>query len=341
MKKNMEHQAVPVKVQPDPKKAEKHSEEKKHLFNISIPLTLKNRRRLQCLIGSAAGLTAWPLIEAFINLQPSFPSYLFFSGAAGAIFGAIFGAVFGSGDGITRGLPHRIRSGALQGTLYGLPAGIAGYLTGQGFLFLSGELFVHGSGYATLGLPLSRALGWGVLGSLLGAADGIRTRSKIKIKSGLAGGLAGGFSGGLLLEYLQFFIPSLMLGRLLGLLAFGTLLGWWFSLAEHRLSAGTLRLLNGKDKGREFPLNLHRLLLGSGSNCDIRLEGYDRVQSRHAHLLIKEEKSGYTLTLQSIDPLQAPTINDLQKSSHRLCHNDVVRIGSAALLYRDAGKPAH
>lgn len=338
MKRNTDHPSAPLKpaqkkVIPKPGKPVA----KRGRLTLSIPLTLRNRRRLQCVIGFTAGLAAWPLIETFINLQSAFPSYLLFSAATGLLFGAAFGAVFGSGDGITRGLPRRIRRGALQGALFGLPAGLAGYLTGQGFLFLAGELFIHGSAFATFGLPFSRALGWSVLGGLLGAADGLRSRSRLKFKSGLLGGLAGGFSGGLLLEYLQFIIPSLMLGRLLGMLCFGTLLGWWFSLIEHRLSAGTLRVLNGSDKGREFPLNLRRLTVGSGRHCDIRLAEYARVDSEHAVLHIKENKSSFTLSLQACNPLHAPLINDMQKSNHSLQHNDVIRIGSAALLYRKAG----
>ena len=206
-------------------------------------MTLNKRKIRLCLIGIIAGLTAWPFIEIFINTQSSFSNYLLFSIILGVLFGAITGAIFGAAEGITLNLYHRLKYGMTTGACLGIIGGIIGCLTGQAILFLIGENSLSASTFQNFGFPIARATGWVILGCCIGLVEGIRSKSKIKIRAGIQGGILGGLLGGLALEYSRLLIDDMMIARLLGLLLFGGMIGLFYSLAEYRLSAGNPLLL--------------------------------------------------------------------------------------------------
>ena len=297
-------------------------------------MTRKKRQGALCLIGIAAALLTWPLVELAVHLQAGFPAYLGFSVFLGALFGLVMGAVFGTAEGITLGIRCRIRSGLLAGALIGAIGGIAGSLTGQAVLFFAGDAVIHSESARLLGLPLARAAGWLVLGGCIGAIEGIRSRSRHKLYSGVLGGITGGFLGGLLLEYSRLLIGSMTLARLVGLLLFGFLIGLFYGLAERRLSAGVLRCLNGAMKGHELILNQRRIRLGSSPRSDISIRGYRDVTADHALLTIREERYGKRLELRCLDPAAQLAVNDQETRQQTLRPDDVFRLGGARFQFR-------
>lgn len=297
-------------------------------------MTRKARQGALCLIGAAAALITWPLIELAVHLQAGFPAYLGFSLFLGAVFGVAAGAVFGTAEGITLGIRGRLRSGIAAGALIGAIGGAAGALTGQAVLFLAGDAVLYSTRASLIGLPLARAAGWTVLGAAIGSIEGIRSRSRLKLKSGLLGGIAGGFTGGLMIEYSRLILDSQTLARLTGLLAFGLLTGFFYGLAERRLSAGTLRCLNGPLKGYELVLNQRRIRIGTSKNSDIRLAGYADVEWDHALLLIREEKYSKRVSIKSRKPGNIITVNDVPAAVQPVRPDDVIRIGEARFQYR-------
>lgn len=294
-------------------------------------MTLNVRRMLQLLLGAAAGLFAWPLMEALIRAMPIFPNYLAYTAASGAAFGLVFGAALGGAEGIAAARPRRIMTGTLWGALAGLVGGAAGFLLGQGVLFLSGELLTGGSKAArAMAAPLARAAGWATLGVIVGAAAGVRSASARKCGIGALGGLAGGLSGGALIEFGLANFPRSSAVRGVGLVLFGSLLGLSFAAVERRLSFGVLRVLNGPLKGREFLLNQRTTRIGEDPRCDVPLEGYRSVAPVHALIA----RRGRELVVESLSgPL---SVNEVPAEG-KLCplkYDDAIACGSVRFLLR-------
>ena len=262
--------------------------------------------------------------------QAGFPSYLVFSVFLGTIFGVVIGAFFGSGDGIIMSHRRSIVTGVVQGMAIGAVGGAAGFFIGQAVLFLTGEYLIHSMRrFNTVGMPVSRAIGWAVLGLFAGMIDGARSRSWKKVRVGIIGGISGGFLGGLALEYFRIAFPGTVFARLLGLLVFGLFIGFCYGFVEVRLSYGVLTLLNGRFKGREFLINQKKLGIGALQKNDIMLEGYHDISESHALIRVKKDDV-------YISPVEngRVLVNDDPVEEHLLKYEDVIKIGSAKLLYQ-------
>jgi len=293
-------------------------------------MTTTIRRLIILALGLLAGLAAWPVMEALVQLQAGFPSLLLFTLLSGAAFGIVFGAFFASAEGIISGNKRRIRQASLVGAGIGLLGGIVGFLAGQALLFVLGELvFNRAREITTVALPLARAAGWALLGVFVGAAEGFRARSRLKVGMGVAGGLIGGILGGAAIEYARLFLPGISLARLVGLLTFGLLIAGSYALIERRLSHGVLRLLNGGKKGAEYILNQQRLTIGSAPTSDIMLSGYRNVADHHAR--IWSEAGELQIAPASGAEL---VVNDERVDQTRLRYEDVIKIGTAKLFLR-------
>lgn len=289
------------------------------------------RRIFLCIIGILAGLTAWPLAEVTLLLQSSFPSYLVFTVFLGMVFGLIIGGLFGSSDGIIMSISSNIFSGMFRGAIIGIIGGINGFLIGQAALFVIGDIFIHSmKSFNTIGLPFSRAIGWAFLGIFIGSIDGFRSRSWNKIKVGIIGGILGGFLGGLALEYIRMIIPNIMFARLGGLMIFGLFIGLFYGFVENRLSFGVLRLLNGKFKGKEYLINQRKMKIGNSDKNDIVLSGYDNISDLHAELRFMKNE----VVIKNHDKKNPVLVNEDKINEHQLKLEDVIKIGSAKLLFK-------
>ncbi len=294
-------------------------------------MTLTIRRLIISALGLIAGLTAWPAMELMVSLQERFPSILLFTAVSGAVFGLLFGAIFSTAEGIISAVPRRIYVAALVGAGVGVAGGAAGLLVGQGALFLAGELmFSAGRDVGPAIQPLTRAIGWSVLGLSIGAAEGIRARSGLKIAVGVAGGFVGGLLGGAALEYVRILLPSTSFARLAGLLIFGIALAAAYAIAEKRLSHGTLRVLNGKNKGREVILNQRRIVIGASPRSDVVLNDYLDIAERHARITVDRRD----LFIEPSGKGALVKVNDILVSRVMLKNEDVIQVGSAKLIYR-------
>ncbi len=284
-----------------------------------------------CLIGMIAGLASWPFAEASIYFQSYFPSYLIFSIFLGLIFGLIMGLFFSSSEGIIQHDAGKVMKGMVAGALFGIIGGVLGFLIGQTVLFLIGDKFIHSKiNFDLIGLPISRAIGWAILGIFIGITDGVRAGSSKKIKIGLIGGLLGGLLGGLALEYSRFLIPDFLFARLIGLLIFGLFIGLFYGFIEKQLSMGVLYLLNGKYKGKEYLVNQGRIKIGSSKKNDITLNEYEQIDDNHAKLYIKKDE----LFIKNLSQKNPVKVNDDIINEHKLKLEDVIKIGEAKFLYK-------
>ncbi len=303
-------------------------------------MTLTVRRIILLCLGAVGGLLAWPVSELFIELQAAFPSLFLFALASGAAVGLVFGAVFGSAPGIFLSHRRRMAVGAGIGALIGIAGGGLGFLAGQAVLLLVGEqLVAPGTETYAGSIPLARALGWAILGTCVGAADGVRARSAPKARAGVLGGLSGGLVGGLVVEYGRYVLPAEPYARLAAFVFFGLAIAAFLAFVEKRLSFGVLRVLNGPRKGSEYIVNQRLLTVGADDRCDVVLAEYDGVNAHHFSL---RERGGEVYlsvsegTVRWNDEPLDPSAGAGPENASRvpaLKFEDVIAAGSVKFLY--------
>jgi hypothetical protein len=289
------------------------------------------RRVIILALGFLGGLCTWPVAELILSAQARFPSYLVFLAVLGAATGAVIGAFFGAAEGITSRIKARISAGMLLGGAVGCVGGAAGLLVGQAVLWIIGETFLRSSAsFRLVVLPVSRAIGWGVLGVFIGAAEGVRAGSARKIGMGVLGGLAGGLVGGFALEYARVLSPAFIWWRLLGFLVLGLAISLLYALVESGLSLGVLRVLTGPLKGKEYLLNQNRMRLGRSRRNEIALPDYEDLAEVQARIRIRKGE----VVLANVAPGPALLVNEKKVEETKLKLGDVIRIGSVRLFYR-------
>jgi hypothetical protein len=288
------------------------------------------RKLILAALGILAGAAVWPAAEMVLYLQPRFASYLPFLAVLGAVTGLLLGAVFGTAEGITSRIKSRIPAGLALGALIGLAGGAVGLLAGQAALWLFGEAALRSyRSFRTVVLPVSRAVGWAVLGLFVGVGEGVRAASLKKVGVGALGGLAGGLAGGFALEYAALLFPRLGYPKLIGFLILGLAIGVFYGLVERGLSHGVLRLLAGPLKGKEFLLNQRRMNIGQARSNQIALPGY-RMADRQAQIRIRRGQ----VSLANLDPGVPVLVNERKIQESQLKYGDVLAIGPAKLFFK-------
>ncbi len=294
-------------------------------------MTTMVRRLIILALGILAGLCVWPVAELILYFQAGFPSYFVFLALLGAAFGALMGVFFGTAEGVTSRIKSRIPQGMLLGAVVGLIGGAAGFLAGQAALWLIGELFMRSYGnFQWVVLPISRAIGWAVLGIFVGAVEGIRAMSAKKILVGILGGFLGGLAGGFALEYSRLLIPLIALSRLIGLVILGLAIGLFYGLIEQGMAFGIIRILTGDLKGKEFLLNQGRMRIGKSRRNEVALPTYADLADRQAQL--KVVKGDVVLT--NLEPKLPMLVNEQKVQEQRLKLGDVIKIGSAKIFFK-------
>lgn len=281
-------------------------------------------------LGLAAALMLWPFLLLLQYNQSAFPGFLAFSAVQGIVFGAVFGAVFGSFEGIAVSSRPKALSGMLFGALFGACAGVVGTLAGQGLLFAAGaSVLKNQAARMSIGLSLARGSGWVIMGVLLAMTEGFRSRSVRKLLVGASGGAVGGILGGVALEALLVLFPGNGIASLAGLALFGLAVAFFYSMFENGFSAGTLKLLNGALKGKEYPLVSRVMTIGSEAGCDIVLKGYPGVDAKHAQVSVS--KTG--VTVKALGSSGKVFVNEAAPGQAPLRREDVVAVGKAKFIF--------
>jgi hypothetical protein len=266
------------------------------------------------------GLIGW---QASNTIGLSFWSNLYLSEVlVGGLIGLSIGLLLGLAEGLGSRSPLRIlKSAALNGGL-GLIGGAIALPVAEG-LFQS-----LGAGV------LSRALGWGFFGALVGMAIGITGGTQVW-KPVLGGGL-GGLLGGVLLEGVRQLFSDPLYGKAVGLTLLGASIGIFIALIVLLLSQAWLEVISGKMKGSEFILdkfikaNGPSAFIGSSPlKSDIVLPDPD-IAPQHA--LLKGMDSHFTLKDLS---LSGTFINGNKIELAQLRANQTIKVGNTELVYRE------
>ena len=289
------------------------------------------RRLIILALGLLAGLCAWPVVEVVLRTQGSFASYRLFLPVLGAAAGAVMGAFFGAAEGITSRVKSRLANGMLLGAAVGLAGGALGFLAGQAVLWLIGNFFLRSyRDFQLVVLPVSRAVGWAVLGVFVGAGEGVRARSAKRILVGALGGLVGGLLGGFVLEYSRLVLPRIAWSRLIGLIVLGLAIGLFYGLIERGMSYGVLRVLTGPLKGKEFLVNQGRMRIGRSRRGEIALADYEDLADVQAKIRVRRGD----VVLTNVQPRLPMFVNEQRAVEKSLRLGDVVKLGSARFYFR-------
>ena len=286
------------------------------------------RKIFMILIGLLAGTAAWAVIEGLFYFGESITYHLLWNSLAGASIGFFFGLFFGSAEGIVLSDFNRSLHGALSGSIMGSAAGILIVLLVQSLLYGLGnaELFSP-SVNESIVIPVSRALGWGLLGLVIGSIEGIRSHSIRRIGIGVSGGLLGGLTGGILLELLTRYWANGFVARGTSLAVLGMGIGLFYTLFESSRAYGHIRVLTGALRGKEYPIVMAKTKIGSSLGANIPLFEYSGIKDQHAILkanskeVVIHEAEGSIL------------VNDQPITKYELKYEDVIQIGEAKLFY--------
>ena len=272
------------------------------------------------LFGAIGGLIAWQVSNL---LGLSFTSNIYLSEIiVGGLMGLAIGVLLGLAEGLlTLNFIHALRTG-LFGGLLGLAGGAIGLPLG--------ELLFQIFGAQTW----SRLLGWGLFGLLTGLALGLK--GGIQAWKSTLGGLLGGLLGGYFLEFAMQKIKDPPLGKAIGLILLGGLVGVFIALIAYALSRVWLEVKTGKLKGTEFILDkflkkgINNPIIGNSPlKADIVLPD-PMISPQHA--MLNGEGDHFTLKDMS---LEGTFVNGKKIEQVRLRDRQNIHMGKTELVYRE------
>ncbi|MBC8140470.1 MAG: FHA domain-containing protein [Armatimonadetes bacterium] len=313
------------------------------MFNVS------GRILLLTLAGVAAGLLTWALsdLSGAIRLPDvgaytadvlaRYPNAVRDQTIVGVFFGAMVGLMLGLADMVASGTGAQWKRVAGYGLLLGAVAGFTGLSFG-GVVF--GWLYSDSvtNPLRFLLNTLARALGWGFIGALAGSADGVRKWSGRTIRNGMVGGFIGGVLGGTVFEaavYLFAWVPRpAVVSRLLGFIITGALIGLFIGLVQQLLKEAWVRIVVGKNEGREVLIDKTQTTIGRSELCDVAIFGDMSVQKNHA-VITASPNGGYVLRDLTEKPGTVKVNgNTVPKSDELPVRNgDTLTVGGKTLLF--------
>lgn len=293
-------------------------------------MSLSLKRFLVAALGLLGAVMSWPPLLLIQSAQASFPGYLSFSIAQGLVLGCVFGAIFGSIEGIVVSSRSKAAKGLLFGAIAGLASGTCGVIAGQSFVFSAGQgLSESTDALSKVALYAINGAGWTIIAVFVAAIEGFRARSPRKIAVGLLGGAIGGVIGGTTLQFFLSSQPGNQYALLVGLCLFGLSLSICYALFEKGFSFGSIKLLNGPLRGKEYLITKSRMTVGKSHSCDIVLDGYREVADSHAMITVKKGR----IFLSPTSKAAAVRVNDERTEESALRREDVFSIGSAKFMY--------
>ena len=319
-------------------------------------MSLQAKTYLNLLAGALAGFLAWVLTDLtgwFADVfQPNhvlrlglFSNFKFL--LIGIIFGLLLGLLLALVDSLSLESRKRQSQALAAGALAGAVAGWVGLGVGQivyGFIYnltgLSADEAPHNPGQFLV-LVVGRALGYALIGGIVGAAQGIVSRSAVIARQGAFGGFVGGFLGGTAFQILSGLGFPSVLSRLLALAATGALAGFFVGLVQNLLKQAWIRVVLGRNEGKEYLIAKPITTIGRSELADIGLFGDPSIapthaaieslpaQNRHRLRAIRESNRRGT-------EFAPPLVNGQAVAGEQwLADGDTIQIGKRTLLFQE------
>ena len=322
---------------------------------------MRSRVLLGLIAGGAGGLVGGLISEAVIPynsyvhmvdgvcrsdkfIPPWTGLFLTFS-----VYGLI-ALLLGSVDGVVEGNPRKLLRGALIGLFGGVVFSSIGNRFGQYFFIALGgtnDAITDSSLFAFVKQIIARGVLFAFLGTGLGIGAALSTLNPKRIFQGGLGGLIGGTIGGMLLDLLSNLAHPVFAvtvqsgcydgagpGRMLSYVLMGALTGFFIGLMQELFKQAWVKVLAGRNEGKDFILSKPMNLLGRDERCEVPLYGDMSVGVQHAairadgkrHVLLDAGTPGGTM----VNGQRAEAGKDLL-----LRDGDMIQIGQHRILFRE------
>lgn len=312
-------------------------------------MSLNSKVILSFLGGTFAALLAWVVVD--FNPWHRLPGEIVAGSFAEAvrqqmlvavIFGSFVGTAIGGVSGVFSGSPRLMRRYVGWGFVIGLFGGVVGLFFGQLFY---GYMHREPRGFAgMLGLGpflfiwnvIARAIGWSLIGFFVGFVQGIPSGSKKAVRHGAVGGFIGGILGGTLFEIVPWLLPPGtdrpgMVSRGISMTITGASIGFFIGLVEVLMKQAWIRVLSGRNEGREYVITKPRTTIGRDELSDIGLFGDMNISPTHA---VIEVQNGRHLLRDAGSPA-GTAVNRQRIAQCALKDGDIIEIASMRLEFRE------
>ena len=319
-------------------------------------MSLQAKTYLNLLAGALAGFLAWVLTDLTGWFSDVFQVHYRMSlGLFGApkflLYGAIFGALLGLMLALIDSLSLETRRRQIQTLALGIGLGALGGWLGLGI----GET-VYYLAFKLTGLPIDeaphnpgqflvlligRAFGYAFIGGVVGAAQGAVNRSAVIARQGAFGGFIGGLLGGTGFQILSGLGFPASFSRLLALAATGALAGFFVGLVQNLLKQAWIRVVLGRNEGKEYLIAKPITTIGRSELADIGLFGDPAIAPTHAAIESLPAQGRHRLRAvmegSKRDAQFAPPLVNGQPVAGEqwLADGDTIQLGKRTLLFHE------
>ncbi|MGC4043694.1 MAG: FHA domain-containing protein [Armatimonas sp.] len=301
-------------------------------------MNVPSRVILFTVAGALAGLLTWAWIDLFRILPiPDTMRQLTTTEQrnyqlVGIMWGAFLGVLLGVADNLAQGQRDWLKT-VLFGVIVGLVAGGLGLNFG-GALFSLLYTYPAKNPFHFFGNVVARGLGWALIGALAGTADGWRKLSFRVGRNGFLGGLVGGVLGGTTFEIVPYLMPGINPGptsRFFGFLITGAMIGLFIALVQQLLKEAWVRVVLGRNEGKEILVEKAETKIGRSELSDIPLYGDPTIAKTHA---ILASQPGGTWVLRDVSGGAGVRVNEAPVAQEiRVKSGDQIQIGSKLMVF--------
>lgn len=306
----------------------------------------------QALVGAAAGLMAWAVVEPMFPKNFASPDW----GRVELVFTLVLGALVGFGIGAVRGhrqgsRVHLLRSAGI-GLLFGAVGATFGYQFGGGLRqAIFPMISFTGTDPLLMRIP-ARIVGLAPIGLFLGLAIGAGGWTLKRIMVGATGGLIGAAIAGGLFDIVADAITPMQLAmkggfdsvekglpavstetgnlsRALFAVLLGGFVGLFIGIVERVTRSAWVRLVLGRNEGREWNVDAPQTYLGRSETAQIPLFGDLNVAPMHACIV---KQGGAYILMDGGSPL-GTGLNGQRVSQAPLFDGAQIQIGTHTLLF--------
>jgi pSer/pThr/pTyr-binding forkhead associated (FHA) protein len=310
-------------------------------------MSLQAKTFLNLFAGALAGLLAWVLTDltgwfaSVLNATQVINGGLYL--LYGAIFGLLLGLFLAVVDSISVESPQRLIQALALGAGIGAFGGWVGLWLGQTvFTLLVGtggnEITSPGRFFLLL---IARALGWGLIGGIVGASQGAVSRSPLIARQGAFGGLAGGFLGGTAFQILNGLGFTASFSRLVALVAVGALAGFFVGVVQNLFKQAWVRVVLGRNEGKEYLISKPVTTIGRSELSDIGLFGDAEIAPTHLAIESLPAQNRHRLRFigeggKRGETYPPPLVNGQPVANEQwLADGDAIQLGKRTLLFQE------
>lgn len=312
-------------------------------------MSLNTKILMSLLAGTFAALLGWVVIDfnPWYRLPQSMADVSHWQAVREqlmitVVFGCFIGAALGLVNGMFSASGPMAQRYVAWGLVIGAIAGFLGLHFGQlffGYTYRIADRMAMMTATKPIGFVMqvfARAVGWSLIGLFVGLGQGIPINSKRAMRHGAIGGVIGGLIGGTMFELTRYILPPGtahvdVIGRGVGLTATGAAIGFFIGLVETLLKQAWIRVVQGRNEGREHIISKPRTVIGRNELSDIPLFGDTNIAPAHA---VIEMQAGRHVLHDGGTPA-GTAVNGQAVKMAQLKDGDIIQIGSMRLEFRE------